>query len=91
MFTKESLADIQMIDRCFFEESFSYIRVFGSSAPPHILPLYVFDKLMEREVAYQTIGNGLTKSLKDSKKSLWPSFPIQCGTFTLINFNHALK
>ena len=80
-----------MIGRFFVEESFSYIRVFGSSASPHILPFYVHNKLMVREVAYQTVGNGLTKSLKDSKKSLWPSFPIQCGTLTLSNFNHALK
>ena len=90
-FTKEAISDLQMIGRYFIEEPFSYIKSFGSSTPPHVLPLYVSDKLMAREVAYITVGNVLTKALKDSKNYLWPSFPISCGSFTLSNFNHALK
>lgn len=35
------------------------------------------------------MGKGLTKTLKDNKKSLWPIFPIRCGSFSLENFNHA--
>lgn len=53
--------------------------------------MYVFDKLLAREIAQQTVGKGLTKTFKDSKKSLWPPFPIKCGTFSLANFNHANK
>jgi len=44
---------------------------------------------LAREVAYQTVGNGLTKYLKEAKKSVWPPFPIHCGVFTLENFRHA--
>ena len=63
---------------------FTYVRVFGSSAPPHVLPLYIPDKLLAREIAYQTCGEGgLTKELKDKKKAIWPQFPIACGAFTI--------
>lgn len=71
-------------------ESFNYIRVFGSLAHPHGLPLFVPDKLLSKEVAYQTVGKGLTKVLKDAKKSTWPCFPIPCDTYALDNFKHSL-
>jgi len=53
--------------------------------------LYVSNKLLAREIAYQTVGKGLTKTLKGNKKSLWPPFTIQCGSFSLEKFNHANK
>ena len=37
------------------------------------------------------MGKGVTKVLKDGKKSLWPTFPIKCGSFALANFVHATK
>jgi len=37
------------------------------------------------------VGNGLTKVLKDDKKSLWHTFPIKCSYFSLANFVHATK
>lgn len=37
------------------------------------------------------MGKGLTKLLKENKKLLWPYFPIRCGSFSLTNFNHAIK
>jgi len=40
------------VTRWFKEETFTYIRVFGSITSPHILPYYVPDKLMAREIAY---------------------------------------
>jgi len=37
------------------------------------------------------VGRGLTKVLKDRKKSLWPTFLVKCGSFSLANFVHATK
>lgn len=37
------------------------------------------------------MGKGLTKVLKDNKKSLWPIFPVKCGSFALVDFVHATK
>jgi len=90
-FTKEAIIDLQAIGRYFLEESFSYIRIFGSEAFPHVLPMYVSDKLMAREIAYPAVGNGLTKTLREMKKSLWPKFPLQCVSFTLLIYGHAYK
>lgn len=42
-------------------------------------------------MAYQTVRKGLTKVVKENKKLIWPSFPVKCGSFSLENFNHAIK
>ena len=73
--SKEANEDILPIARWFAEEKFTYIRVFGSSTFPHVLPYYVPDRLLAREIAYQLI-NVVTKKLKDDKKAIWPSFPL---------------
>jgi len=88
-FSQEAATHLLTVGKYFIEEWFTYIRAFGITSDPHVLPLYVSDKLLAREIAYQTMGKGLTKFLKDEKKSLWPSFPVKCGSFALSNFVHA--
>lgn len=84
-------ADVEILPvaRWFREELFTNVRVFGSTASPHILPLYVPDKLMAREISYQTCEEGgLTKDLKDKKKAIWPQFPVAYGAFSLFDVGH---
>ena len=52
--------DLTAIGRWFGEERFTYIRVFGSQANPHVLPLYIPDKLLAREIAYQITTESVT-------------------------------
>ena len=59
--SKEDSTNIFPIARWFAEESFTYVRFFGSYASPHILPYYVRDKLLAREIAYQLVVNGISK------------------------------
>lgn len=88
----EAQIDIIPVARWFGEEWFTYIRVFGSTVPPHVLPLYVPDKLLASEIAYQTCSEGgLTKELKDKKKAIWPQFPVSCGAFSLFDVGHAFS
>jgi len=52
--------------------------------------LYIPDKLLAREIAYQTCSEGgLTKELKDKKKGTWPQFRVACGAFSLFDVGHA--
>ena len=72
-FSPKAEVDILPVVRWFGEELFTYVKVFESLASPHNLPLYVPDKLMAREIVYQTCGEvGLTKDLKDKNKAIWP-------------------
>lgn len=33
----------------------------------------------------------MSKTLKDSKKHMWPTFPLRCGVFTLHDYKHVEK
>ena len=83
--------DLTSVGIWFGEEKFTYIRVFGSQAKPHVLPLYIPDKLLAREIAYQITAESTTLTLKKEKKRGWPSFPLRCGLYTLHDLKHADK
>ena len=55
--SNEANRDLKPLGKWFGEESFTYIRVFGILSSLHVLPLFVPDKILAREIAYQTIGN----------------------------------
>lgn len=88
-----SLAEIDLttIGRWFGEEKFTYVRIFGSHANPHVLPLYIPDKLLAREIAYQITSEGVTQTLRNKKKQVWPPFPLRCGVYALHDYKHAEK
>lgn len=90
-FSQEATIELLTTGKYFIEEWFTYIRDFCSTIDPQVLPLYFSDKLLAREISYQTVGQGLAKVLKDGNKSLWPIFPVKCGSFSLANFFHATK
>ena len=81
--------DLLPTRKLFGEESCTYTRTCGSIYNLHVLHLYVPDNLLAREITYQTIANGLSKVLKDAKKTMWPTYPISCGVYSLDNFKHA--
>lgn len=58
------------VGKWFGQESFSYVRVSGSLAHAHVLPLYIPDKLLAREIAYQTVESDLSKVMKNNKKTM---------------------
>ena len=91
-FYPEAEVDILPVARWFGEEMFTYVRVLGNLASPHVLPIYVPDKLLAREISYQTYGEGgMTKYLKHKKKAIWPQFPVACGAFSLFDLGHAFR
>ena len=49
-----------------------YIRIVGSSKPPHWLPHFVLDSLLLQEISYQIFINSVAASLQKHKKGLWP-------------------
>jgi hypothetical protein len=49
------------------------------------IPKYVPDKLLAREIVYQTVEKGATAYLSEKNKKYWPIFPIQVGSYSLVN------
>lgn len=95
IFDKETLIisledeiDLLPVGNYFGEELFTYILVFGSLSNPHFLPLYVPYKLLAWEIRYKTVGNGISRVLKEFNKKVCHVFPLHCGMYTLENFKH---
>jgi hypothetical protein len=40
-------------------------------------------------VAYQTVIGGISKELKATQKKVWPTFHLQVGMFSLLDFGHS--
>lgn len=58
--------DLTVVGNWFREDKFTYIRLFGSFIRPHVLPLYVPDKMLAWELAYQITTEGTSKTLRNS-------------------------
>lgn len=64
---------ISKVGHWYFEETSTYIRVFGATSVPHLLPIHVSDHLILGEICYQTILQGCNASLvKDKKRAFIP-------------------
>jgi len=68
-----------------------YVRVYGSTRAPHILPFFVPCYLIMREISYQTTRTRVTSLLMSSNKKLWHIFPIYIGNYTISNSVHSRK
>jgi hypothetical protein len=89
MISEKIMCNLGKFADWFIEDNFSYIRLFGCYIPPHSLPQFLPYRLVCKEVAYQTVAGGISKELKVSQKNVWPTFPIQVGMFTLLDFGHS--
>ena len=63
-----------------------YIRIVGSTKPPHWFPHLVPDTLLLQEISYQTYVNGVPASIHQNKKGLWSPFPLITQVCKIKNF-----
>ena len=68
-----------------------YIRIAGSTKPPHWLPHLVPDSLLLQEISYQTFVNGVPASLHRNNKGLWPQFPLITQVCKIENFKQTIE
>jgi len=62
---EEAMSDLRKVENWFGEELFTYIRVWGSLSHPHVLTLFIPDKLVSRKVSYRAMEYGITKVLRE--------------------------
>jgi hypothetical protein len=55
MLSKQAKKIFNCIGNWYFEENHTYLRIYGAIIPPHLLLVYVPDKLVIREIFYHTI------------------------------------
>jgi hypothetical protein len=68
--SSESMAGMKDVADWYLGKYCTYNRVYGSTGAPHLLPCYVPDRLLIREITYQTMATGVTSLLLGSSKKL---------------------
>jgi len=74
--SKKIMENLGTIEDRYIEEIFSYIRVYGCFTSLHALPKLFPYRMICKEVAYQIVSMDITNELKETKKSVWPTYPI---------------
>jgi hypothetical protein len=85
----KALSILQNIGDWYLLEHGTYIRVYGATKAPHLLPRFVPDKLVLQELAYQTIVHRVGAALCRNKKDIWPSLPLSIGSYYFATLEQA--
>jgi hypothetical protein len=70
----------------YLDERDTYIRVFGATGAPHLLPVYVLDRLVVAKICYQTILQGYNATLVKDKKRAFIPYGFHIG-FYMVKYN----
>jgi hypothetical protein len=70
LLSQGSIESLMDIGDWYKDKHYTYIRVFGCSASPHIFPKYVLDILIMRKISYQIVEPGIISFLSTSSKSI---------------------
>jgi hypothetical protein len=72
---------ISKVGHWYLDERDTYIRVFGATRAPHILPTHVPDQLVVGEICYQTILQGYNVTLVKDKKQAFIPYGFHVGFY----------
>ena len=75
----------------FFSEEGTYLRVYGGTKAPSLLPKYATDYIVRKEEVRQVFMDGFGNHLFDIKKAMFPLVPFYVGSYKFIKFKNAPK
>ena len=78
---EESLEVVLEYGEFFFSEEGLYLRMYGGSKAPSLLPKYATDYVIHKEVVRQLYIDGIGNFLFDSKKFVYPPLPFCIGGY----------
>jgi hypothetical protein len=87
--SKEAKGVISKMGHWYLDERETYIRVFRATGAPHLLPIYVPDRLVLGEICYQTILQGYNATLVKEKKRAFILYGFHIGFYMVKDTTHA--
>ena len=83
---------MQVIDEYgdyFLTDNGMYIRMFGGSKTPFLLPKYATNYIIHKEAVSQVYIDGVGHFLFQYKKTAYPSLPFKLGNYKFANVKQA--
>ena len=81
-FSPEAKTLIDAMGYWYVDESFTYIRIFGSNSA-HMFPKVMPVRLVLEEISFQTVTERIYKKCVAPKRKVWPKFPITLGSLSI--------
>jgi hypothetical protein len=81
----EGIQLLYKIGDWYIEKELTYLRIYGATAAPNLLPKFVPDRLVLREIAYETLLFGFNASLVKEKLRLFITYPMHISPYGLNN------
>ena len=82
----EGIQLLYKIGDWYIEKELTYLRIYGATAAPNLLPKFVPDRLVLREIAYETLLFGFNASLVKEKLRLFITYPMHISPYGLNNY-----
>ena len=73
----------------FFSEEGTYLRMYGETKSPSLLPKYATDYVVHKEAVRQLFLDGFENYLFDMKKDVFPPMPFYAGSYEFSKFKSA--
>jgi hypothetical protein len=80
---------ISKVGHWYLDKSANYIRVFGATNSPHILPSHVPYRLIVGEICYHTILQGYNATLVKDKKQAFIPYGFHVGFYLVKDTSQA--
>jgi hypothetical protein len=75
----------------YIDEHDTYIRVFGDTGAPHILPVHVPDRLVVGEICHKTILQGFNTNLVKDKNRAFTPYIFHIGFYLVKDTTQAKR
>jgi hypothetical protein len=82
---------ISKVSHWYLDEHDTYIRVLAGTRTPHLLPVHVPNRLVVREICYQTILQGYNATLVKDKKRVFIPYGFHVGFYMVKDTTQAKK
>ena len=88
--SEEPFKVIEEHGRYYLTEEGLYIRMYGCSRAPSLLPKYATDYVVHKEVVSQVYLDGVGSFLFEHKKVAYPGIPFRLGSYKFINIKRGI-
>ena len=86
-----SLESIKEFGDYLFSEEGTYLRMYGGTKAPSLLPRYATDYIVHKEAVRQLFFDGFGSHLFDLKKVVFPPLPFYVGSYKFTKVKSAPK
>ena len=87
--SKSTVGVICKYEDYYFSREGTYLRMYGGSRAPSLIPKYAMDYIVQKEAVRQIFIDGVRNFLFDKKKEFFPPLPFSIGNYKFTRVKNA--